>query len=266
LIFISFNSIELQNNNFSTLFIGQNLIKLSQVDSTNNFLKNLSSNSEPLPEGTVIMADFQSSGRGQRQNAWFSDVGCNLMFSLLLKPNFLAVEKQFELNMMISVAIHKALSGFLLDGLRIKWPNDIYFEDKKIGGILIENSIQGSLLKNSIIGIGINVNQHNFPLDLQARASSLTQILQRNVDLTELFGEICTQIEVNYLKLKRGDGKSLRTSYIEKLYRRGKIAQYQSLNGEFWGTIEGVNEIGKLLIRLGSGEVSEFNFKEILYL
>ena len=161
----------MQNNTFSTLFVGQNLIKLSSVDSTNNFLKSLVSNSEPLPEGTVIMADDQYAGRGQQNNIWKAEPGKNLTFSVLLKPTFLPLSQQFLLNMVVSTAINNALSHFLSDGLSVKWPNDIYFRDQKIGGVLIENTIVGNDIKTAIIGIGINVNQQHFEAELTVKAT-----------------------------------------------------------------------------------------------
>ncbi|RYG09111.1 MAG: biotin--[acetyl-CoA-carboxylase] ligase, partial [Chitinophagaceae bacterium] len=156
----------MQNNTFSTLFVGQNLIKLSAVDSTNNFLKNLVSNSEPLPEGTVIMADDQYAGRGQQNNVWKAEPGKNLTFSLLLRPTFLRLNQQFLLNMAVSIAVNDVLGGLLGSTVSIKWPNDIYFRNLKMGGMLIENNIVGNGIKTAIIGIGSNVNQQNFEAEL----------------------------------------------------------------------------------------------------
>jgi len=189
----------LQNNTFSTLFVGQNLIKLSAVDSTNNYLKNLTSNSEPLPEGTVIMAEHQFAGRGQRDSVWHAEAGKNLTFSLLLRPGFISVEKQFVLNMLVSVALNNVLLKYLPVGLSIKWPNDIYVNDRKIGGVLIENVIVGSNIKQSIIGIGLNINQSVFDDDLKSKTISISQILQQDVNLMVLLNEICIQIEQLYL-------------------------------------------------------------------
>lgn len=255
----------MQNNTFSTLFVGQNLIRLLAVDSTNDFLKSLMSNSEPLPEGTVIMADEQFAGRGQQTNHWLAEPGKNLTFSLLLKPSFLAVDKQFLLNMAVSIAINKALTKFLPEGLKVKWPNDVYFGTQKIGGVLIENTIVGSKLKTSVIGIGINVNQAHFDEKLAAKASSLFQILQRNVNLLELLAEICKQIEYLYLQLRTGNYTGIRSVYIEMLYKMSKPSLYRQ-NGEvFEGVITGVSDLG-LLQMDRQGMKREFNFKEIEFL
>ena len=191
----------MQNNTFSTLFVGQNLIKLSAVDSTNNFLKNLLSNSAPLPQGTVIMADDQFAGRGQQQNNWHAEPGKNLTISILLYPTFLRLNKQFLLNIAISVAINKALTEFIPIGMSVKWPNDIYYKNQKLGGVLIENTIIGSMIKTAVVGIGINVNQAHFGEDLSHKAVSMIQILQEDVNLIKLLHAICSHIEKEYLNL-----------------------------------------------------------------
>lgn len=256
----------MQNNTFSTLFVGQNLIKLSAVDSTNNYLKKLASNSEPLPEGTVIMADHQYAGRGMQGNVWMAEAGKSLTFSLLLRPTFISAEQQFELNMLVSVAINNVLSKYLSDDLSIKWPNDVYVGNRKIGGVLIENVITGSHLKQSIIGIGLNVNQVEFEAELAGRPVSLAQILQQDVNLFVLLSELCSQIEQLYLKMKFGKSTNLRELYVSRLYRLHKIATY-SKNGElFEGVIEGISHTGLLKIKPLDGETQEFGFKEVAFI
>ncbi|RZL46442.1 MAG: biotin--[acetyl-CoA-carboxylase] ligase [Pedobacter sp.] len=255
----------MQNNTFSTLFVGQNLIKLLAVDSTNNFLKNLVSKSEPLPEGTVIMADDQFAGRGQQENAWHAEPGKNLTFSIFLRPTFLPVNKQFLLNMAVSIAINKALITFLPNHVSVKWPNDIYYGDKKLGGVLIENSLVGTTLKTSIIGIGLNVNQQKFSAELNHKATSLHQILQEDVNLQLLLAEICSQIESLYLQLKAGRYTFLRDAYVDRLYKINKPSLYRQ-NGEvFEGTIKGVSDLGLLNVER-NGKIVRYNFKEIEFI
>lgn len=255
----------MQNNTFSTLFVGQNLIKLSAVDSTNNFLKNLLSKSEPLPEGTVIMADDQFAGRGMQENVWKAEPGKNLTISLLLKPSFLALNKQFLLNMAISVAINNTLSTYLPKGLCIKWPNDIYYDDVKLGGVLIENAIIGNSIKNTVVGIGINVNQLSFAPELKNKATSLHQILQENVNLQVLLADLCIQIEALYLQLKANKETVLRKMYVDRLYKIN-ISSFYRQNGEvFEGIITGVSDSG-LLNMNKDGKLIQFNFKEIEFI
>jgi BirA family biotin operon repressor/biotin-[acetyl-CoA-carboxylase] ligase len=196
----------LQNNIFSGLFVGQNLVTLKEVDSTNNFLKSILSNSKPVPEGTVIMAENQYAGRGQHQNTWHAQPGKNLTFSLLLTPHFLTPQLQFHLTRAVSLGVYDALHPLLGDALKIKWPNDIYFGDRKLGGMLIENMIQGGQMRNAIVGIGLNINQDNYP-ESAGSAISVRQILQRDYELKNILAEICNHIEGWYLKKLDGPFK-----------------------------------------------------------
>ena len=255
----------MQNNIFSGLFVGQNLVTIKQVDSTNSFLKNLLSNSKPVPEGTVIMAEEQYAGRGQQQNTWHSEPGKNLTFSLLLKPHFLSVGDQFDLNRAASLGVYDALQPILGDQLKIKWPNDIYYGDRKLGGMLIENTIQGTQLKDSVIGIGLNINQENFPSGA-SNATSVKQILQKDYDLTLLLSEICKYIEVYYLKLKAGQIDFVRNAYLSRLYWLNEVKNFESNDGVFNGTVKNVLPNGLLVIEDTNGRQLEFNLKELKFL
>src|SRR5690606_16121061 len=166
-----------QSNTFSSFFSGQNLITLKRVSSTNDYLKQELSKSTPFNEGTVIMAEEQTAGKGQKGSKWISDPGKNLTFSLLLKPTFLSPVHQFDLNIAVCVSIFETLFPLMGNQVKMKWPNDIFVNDKKLGGILIENILQGNSWKESIIGIGINVNQEDFG-DLE-NACSIKQLLHR---------------------------------------------------------------------------------------
>jgi BirA family transcriptional regulator, biotin operon repressor / biotin---[acetyl-CoA-carboxylase] ligase len=254
----------LQNNIFSGLFVGQNLITIKQVDSTNTFLKNTLSNSKPLPEGTVIMADNQFAGRGQQQNRWHSEAGKNLTFSLLLNPTFMPVLTQFDLTRLISLGVYDALKPLLGGGLKIKWPNDIYYGDKKLGGMLIENLLQGSQVKQSVIGIGLNVNQDDFP-DWVPNPTSVKQILQQDYDLRIILSEICNNIEAWYLKLKAGKTEAIRAAYLDTMYWMSEAHNFKADGDVFEGKITGVRDNGLLVVQTKEGE-KEFTFKEIEFL
>ena len=255
----------MQNNIISGLFVGQNLIILKEVDSTNTFLKNTLSNSKPLPEGTVIMAESQYAGRGQQQNRWHSDAGKNLTFSILLKPSFLAISDQFDLTRAISLGVYDALSPLLGKGLKIKWPNDIYYNDMKLGGMLIENAIQGSQIKHSIIGIGLNINQDNFPESVP-NAASIKQILQRDYDLRQILSDICSHIEAWYLKLKAGQVDAVRKEYLSRLYWLGQNKRFRCATGDFEGIVKDVLNNGLLVVKNSFETDLMFNFKEIEFL
>jgi BirA family biotin operon repressor/biotin-[acetyl-CoA-carboxylase] ligase len=255
----------LQNNIISGLFVGQNFVTLKEVDSTNDFLKNLVSNSKPLIEGTVIMAENQYAGRGQQQNGWFTEAGKNLTFSILLKPHFLAIGEQFDLTRAVSLGVCEAFEPLLGPGLKIKWPNDIYYNNHKLGGILIENMIQGGQIKNSVIGIGLNINQEKFP-DWLPNATSLKQILHRDYDLTALLSDICHNIEAWYLNLKAGNISHVRDSYLSRLYWLNEPRTFNTKKGIVNGTIKNVRYNGLLVVENNIGEELEFSLKEIEFL
>jgi len=255
----------LQNNIFSGLFVGQNFVTLKEVDSTNNFLRDLASNSKPLMEGTVIMAENQFAGRGQQQNGWYTEPGKNLTFSLLLKPQFLAIADQFDLTRVISLGVFDALEPLLGEKLKIKWPNDIYYGDYKLGGILIENLIQAGQIKNSIIGIGTNVNQESFPAKLP-NAISVKQILHQDYDLKTLLAEICRNIEAWYLNLKAEKVLNVRNTYLRRLYWLNENKSFKSQKGIFKGTIKSVRDNGLLVVENNNREEVEFNLKQIEFL
>ena len=255
----------MQNNIFSGLFAGQNLVTLKEVDSTNNYLKILLSNSKPLIEGTVIMAENQFAGRGQMQNGWFTEAGKNLTFSLLLKPKFLSLNDQFDLNRAVSLGVYDTLVPLLGGQVKIKWPNDIYYADYKLGGILIENLVQGTLIRNSIAGIGLNVNQQVFPDDLPY-ASSLKKILNNNYDLMALLGQICFNIENWYLKLKEGKYLLVRSAYLKALYWFSEYKAYETLGTTFNGNITDVEADGGLVIMEEANKRHLFKFKEVKFL
>jgi BirA family biotin operon repressor/biotin-[acetyl-CoA-carboxylase] ligase len=254
----------LQNNIFSALFVGQNLITIKQVDSTNNYLKNLLSNSTPVAEGTVIMAESQYAGRGQQQNRWHSEPGKNLTFSLLLSPSFLPVSQQFDLTRAISLGVINALKPFLGEKLKIKWPNDIYYGDRKLGGMLIENTLQSGQIKNSVIGIGLNINQEVFPPEA-ANAVSLKQILQSDYDLRFILSEICKNIEAAYLSLRSGRYDAIRKAYAERIYRLNEIKIYRAAGNVFNGMITGVTDAGLLQMDV-NGAAKQYSLKEIEFL
>lgn len=223
------------------------------------------SKSEPLAEGTVIMAEDQFAGRGQFGNTWISQAGLNLTFSIYLRPFFLNLNAQFQLSIAVSIGVVNALNHYVAPGFKIKWPNDIYFEGFKIGGILIENTSSSGNLKSSIIGIGINVNQRNFASSLTKKISSLGNILQRDVDLMVLLNKICHSIEVQYLRLKSGKAEEQLKYYLENLYQFAEEREYRSFGNTFQGQITGVTSEGKLLVSK-DGELHSYGLKEIEFL
>jgi BirA family transcriptional regulator, biotin operon repressor / biotin---[acetyl-CoA-carboxylase] ligase len=254
----------LQNNIFSQLFVGQNIVSLASVDSTNSWLKELLSKSEPVAEGTVIMAEEQFAGRGQMSNTWVSESGKNLTISILLKPDFLPVDQQFLLNQTVSLALNDVLRKFFDNTATIKWPNDCYVGPRKIGGVLIENIIQGGQIKNSVIGIGLNVNQVEYPESLK-NVTSFKKILHRDYDLRGLLSEICAAIEVRYLQLRGGHTSGINNEYLERLYKRGIYSMYRIGEETVKGRILGTSRYGQLEVEI-EGETRQFGLKEIEFI
>ena len=254
----------MQSNTFLGLFVGQNIITLKCIDSTNNYLKELLSKSKPVPEGTVILAEEQSAGRGQMGNVWHSEAGKNLTFSIVLNPTFLPIDQQFKLNRAVSLALNDVLARYFGDSAKIKWPNDSYIGTHKIGGMLIENSIQNNSLKHAVIGIGLNVNQSQFSSVLK-NVTSFVKILNQEHQLTSLLTEICKAIEVRYLQLKAGKYQQMEVDYLNKLYKLNEWSLYR-IDGQITsGKIKGVSADGHLEVEVDH-QVKQYGLKEIEFI
>ena len=246
-----------------TLFLGKNVINLSKCHSTNTFATELLA-LKGVQEGTLIATEHQTAGRGQRGNSWEAAAGKNLTFSLILKPSFLPVQEQFYLTIITSLAIYDSLTELLPQGLSIKWPNDIYHNKKKLGGILIENSLKNTILEWSVLGIGLNVNQAEFQNE---KATSLLLASGREFSLQDLLGKLLLKIESRYLQLKNGLRQDLRKEYLGRLYRMGEMHQFRSGNDTFQGRIIGIDKLGHLAVcALPGEEVRYFGIKEIEFL
>ena len=254
----------MQNNTFSGLFIGQNIVILNEIASTNTYLKDALSKSTPFLEGTVIMAENQYGGRGQTKNVWQSEAGKNLTFSILLNPSFLSVDKQFDLNKAISLALNDVLTTYFGNSAKIKWPNDLYINREKIGGMLIENIVQGNRIKHAIIGIGLNVNQTQFSSDVK-NVTSFKKILHTDYDLQTLLADICKAVEARYLQLKAGKIKEITTAYIQKLYLINEWSTFRINTDLNDGKITGVSAEGYLQVEI-ENKIKQFDFKEIEFI
>lgn len=254
----------MQSNDFSGIFIGKNQITLSRIGSTNDFLKAELSKSKPFVEGTVIMAVEQFAGRGQVGSQWQSEKGKNLTASLLLSPSFLAPIQQFDLSIAISLAIREALQNVLKQAVYIKWPNDIYVNNKKIAGILIENILQGSRWKHAIIGIGVNVNQSTFSPDTK-NPGSIYEILHETYDIQKLLNEICILIEKYYLQVQKGMQNQHKELYTQFLFGRDELRMFKIDGVLVQGKIVDTNKNGHLMVII-DGHLATFGFKEIEYL
>ena len=242
-----------------SIIIKNTILQLQEIDSTNNYAHNWIANNEPI-DGTVIIADHQTAGRGQFGNIWKTRAGQNLTFSIIYLPKFLLAKDAFYLNMSISLGISNGLKQYFpaLD-VKIKWPNDIYIGDKKVAGILIENSISGNYLKSSIVGIGLNVLQTEFDPKLPNPTSLLLEN-KSQIELQDILNIILVKIEQEYLVLRSGN--------FSAIFRKGISADYMipsiNTNNKFTGKIIGVARDGKLEIEFNDGN-KKFYFKEIEY-
>jgi BirA family biotin operon repressor/biotin-[acetyl-CoA-carboxylase] ligase len=243
--------------------LGKEVRQYQEIDSTNGEMNRLIRR-EDLAEGTVIQAAYQHAGKGHAGNSWQSERGMNLLFSILLKPEFLSPENAFQLSRITSLSLHEIIDN-QCDGVRIKWPNDLLAGDRKMAGILIENMISGQTISHSIIGIGINVNQTVFDPSIPA-PTSLKAEKGCHSDMNSLLTDFRSSFERWYNTLITGNERLVMESYKQKLYRLGEKAYYRSAAGEFTATIMDVRPSGELVLESGNGDILAFGFKEVEYL
>lgn len=238
---------------------GLRVIRLDTVDSTNRYLRQYQPSEDE--EMTLVVADNQTAGRGQGTNSWESEAGKNLLFSLLVHPTMLPVNRQFMLSEAHALALREALSGYA-DGFMVKWPNDIYYHDSKISGTLIETKLSSRGIGSFILGTGINVNQQKFMSDAP-NPVSLRQILGHDVDRDELMNAVIKAFKKYYRLIVNGDYGTLSALYHEYLYRRHGFYPYQDARGEFVAAIVEVQDDGLLVLRDKEGRVNTYEFKEV---
>ncbi len=227
------------------------IIHIEETDSTNRWLK-------AHGEGTmVVVADYQTAGKGCGTNSWESERGKNLTFSMLIHPTDIPASQQFRITEVVSVALCEVLEQYIGD-VSIKWPNDIYMGDKKICGVLIENRLQGNVIVDSIIGIGLNVNQTEFVSDAP-NPVSLRQLLGREIDREALLHDFLETLETV------SSSETTYSAYRNKLFRLGKQAVFSDETGRFEGTIQDVETDGRLLIKDLAGQERRYAFKEVQF-
>jgi BirA family biotin operon repressor/biotin-[acetyl-CoA-carboxylase] ligase len=251
----------LYNISANTIFTGKTVINLPTCHSTNDFAAQLAGQTNPA-EGTLIITPHQTAGKGQRGNSWEAAPGKNLTFSIIFKPSFLKISEQFYLNIITSLAVQETVKQLSNHTIHVKWPNDIYFQDRKICGILIQNIIKKDSIGVSVIGIGLNINQETFS---DKKAFSLKNILEHEQDPNWILNLLLENLEKRYLQLKQFQFEKLHHDYISALYRVNEPHQYKADNKIFTGIIKGISSIGLLNIETDN-EVRSFNFKEIEFL
>jgi len=240
------------------------ILHLSEIDSTNNYASKLLARHKP-DEGTLIVADWQTKGRGTESNAWESEKGKNLTFSLILYPPFEA-DKQFLLNKTISLGIHDFLKSILPNqSISIKWPNDIYVGDKKICGILIQNSISGYNFEYVVVGIGLNVNQMHFNSDAP-NPISMAQIANKPFNLSDTIQSLFQFIASRYTQICMNDYLTIDNDYHKALYRINNWYTFSYKDTTMNACIRGTNEFGQLILETESKKNIVCDFKEIKFI
>ena len=238
------------------------IIKLDAIDSTNSFLKNLSLNSA-LENLTVVVTKKQSKGRGQQESSWISEPYKNLTFSVFISLNDVKIIHRRYLNFAISLAIYTVLFDKKISKLSIKWPNDILSANKKICGILIENTFFGDKIKSAIVGIGLNVNQEIFPNSLP-NVTSLKLETSIASDLDVLLNDILIELQNNIKLLESKYFHLLEKQYLDVLYKKNIPTMFKNSKDEiFMGIISGVSDDGNLQIQLEDDSIIEFGIKEV---
>lgn len=249
-----------------TLFIGSNIIFLPEVNSTNSYAIELLKNVNVV-EGTVIHAAHQTQGKGQRGNSWEAQIASNLTTSIVLKPSFLELKNQFFLYQITALACYDLMAELLNNSqydIKIKWPNDILVNKKKIAGILIENSITHSTLNYSVIGIGININQLFFKDGINA--TSLNTICNKEFDINVILKLLCKHLENYYLKLKNNKFDIITQSYLEHLYGINSWLNFEIKNELKTFLVKGINKNGLLILQDKIGNETDYDLKEIKWL
>lgn len=247
----------------TSLTFNPNILHYLSLASTNEELKHIAEKSI-LPNMSVVIADAQTKGRGQAGNSWESEDGKNLTFSILIYPNNVEIINQFLLSKMVSVAIAEVLSEIVI-GTSIKWPNDIYVSEKKICGILIENSIMGHTLSQTIIGIGLNVNQLQFLSDAP-NPTSIANEKGVEVDKEWLLMQLLARINHYNEALNNGHYELISKSYFNHLYRKNGFHNYSDESGDFEAEIMDVLDYGYLILRDKTGKNREYAFKEVRFI
>ena len=239
------------------------LIKLDATTSTNAYLKQLAQEKQ-LHDFTVVVSGEQTQGRGQQGNTWTSEKGKNLTVSILKYFDSIKINQGFDLNCLVSLAIYEVLKELSIPDIAVKWPNDIMSGNKKLCGILIENTLKGQFIKKSIIGFGLNVNQTLF--NGLPNATSMKLISGVEYDLEDVFERIVRRLRYNLVQKYTANTYLIRQEYEGVLFRKGSLSKFISTDsGEFKGTITGITSAGQLVVQNVNGGVEKYGFKEIQF-
>jgi len=243
-----------------TLFVGKRIVFMPSCHSTNDVASQLV-DKENIVEGTIIITDNQTRGKGQLDNKWETEPKMNLTFSIILKPHFITAADQFLLNIVPSLAVFEYLNQKYPGEVKIKWPNDILCQGKKVCGILVKNFLRNKNISNSVVGIGLNINQIMFENPL---AISMFQMDKVTRELDVELETLCHIFEKYYLMLKSGKEDVLKKNYLQSLYGLDEWILFKAQDS-FRGKIVGIDERGKLGIE-SEGIIKYYSFKEVVYI
>jgi len=239
-------------------------IYLEECNSTNSFLSNLLADNS-TEKSYVVTSAFQSSGQGQGDAFWESEKGKNLTFSYNLVNMDIKAVNQFYISIIISLSIADLIESYLpSETVKIKWPNDIYIHDKKLAGILVENSVLGDKIVASNIGIGININQQKFESNAP-NPVSVIHYYNKQLDVKEVLFSYLKSFDNYYALLQNGEFNILKSMYLDKLYRINKVGKYQINDEIIEGEIKGIDEFGFLSLMINN-KLKSFDIKQVKYL
>ena len=238
------------------------IIHLSETDSTNRYLLRIAE-TEQLRSGSIVCADFQTAGRGQAGSAWESEAGKNLTFSILFRPEIASERRLFVISEIASLSVKYTLDKYLPD-ITVKWPNDVYYKASKIAGILIENAIMEGNISQSVIGIGINVNQTVFNSDAP-NPISMAQITGQTYDLRMIMNDFQQIFAVQSERLNSACYDAIHNNYLNAMYRKVGYYQYTDEIGAFKARIYDIEPTGRLILERPDGHLSRYAFKEVAY-
>ena len=244
-----------------TLF--SNIINIDQTISTNAYASKLLK-TKKAKEGTVIFANFQTKGKGQREANWESESGKNILTSMIISPS-IPIRNQFSITIFISLALYDLLYKYFDKRVKIKWPNDILIADKKIAGILIQNIVSGDIVKDAIVGIGLNVNQTQIT-DYSTKATSFALELEQKVALPLLQNELLAAVEHRYLQFQEGKLEAMKSEFLTKLFGFNQFRDYIIEDKKTKAKIIDIDESGQLVLAFEDGSTKAFSLKEIKYL
>ncbi len=248
---------KVSNSEFPT--IGYPFVELVEVASTNSYaIDTVQANL--AVHGTTFFAHSQTAGKGQRGKQWLTEPSSNIIVSCVVDTSFLSLNQQFPFSACVALAAKDFLSKYAGEETSIKWPNDIYWRDRKAAGILIENVVRGNQWPWAVVGIGMNINQTSFSPALK-NPVSLKQITGKTFDSVSLTKELCACLDARYQQLKRGDSSSLFENYNNHLFRKNETVKFNKANESFECTVKGVDPTGKLVV---DGAIQDsFSFGEV---